>query len=156
MKITIRRAKKTEIKRILEIQKMAFIVQAEKYDAYDIPPMIETERDVENIFRSQIILVAFADGILVGSIRITEGENDAELKRLSVAGQYQNMGIGKSLLLEAEKYCSRFDRIWLFTGGQSTKNIGLYKKAGYSPYKEEPFKDGFTLIFMEKFTKNHK
>ncbi len=55
------------------------------------------------------------------------------------------------LLKEAEMYCENLRRIWLFTGGQSKSNIDLYKKLGFVPFKEEHWKDNFTLIYMEKY-----
>lgn len=150
MNYTIRQANSGDLARILEIQKKAFIVQAEKYDAYDIPPMVETIKDINLESEKLIVLVAELDGILAGSVRIVYGKDDAEIKRLSVADEFQRQGIGRKLMKEAEKFCGGLSRIWLFTGGQSYNNIELYKKLGYKPYKEDFWKDGFTLIYMEK------
>lgn len=150
MELLIRKAQAKDIPVMLEIQKKAFLVQARMYDAYDIPPMIETEDDVDLCSDKLKVLVAELEGELTGSIRIAFGDNDAEIKRLSVADGLQNRGIGRRLMTEAEKHCAGLERIWLFTGGQSKKNISLYAKLGYAPYKEEPFKDQFTLIYMEK------
>lgn len=150
MNLLIRKAEQEDIPVLLRIQKKAFIVQAELYDAYDIPPMIETEEDVNLASENLIVLVAEIEGRLVGSIRVVFGEGDAEIKRLSVIDNYQGRGIGKQLLLEAEKHCLNLSRVWLFTGGQSYSNINFYKKSGYLPFKEEPWKDNFTLIYLEK------
>ncbi len=150
MDLKIRHAKQEDIPGILEIQKKAFVVQAEKYDAYDIPPMIETASQVKLDSDKLVVLVAELNGILVGSIRIAFGSDDAEIKRLSVSDEFQKQGIGSRLMKAAEKYCEGLSRIWLFTGGQSYGNIELYKKLGYSTYKEDPWKDDFTLIYLEK------
>ncbi len=150
MELVIRKVLAKDIPVMLEIQKKAFLVQARMYDAYNIPPMIETEDDIDLYSDKLKILVAESEGKLIGSVRIAFGDNDAEIKRLSVADGLQNKGIGRKLLNEAEKHCAGLERIWLFTGGQSKKNISLYTKMGYAPYKEEPFKDQFTLIYMEK------
>ncbi|MFO7612597.1 MAG: GNAT family N-acetyltransferase [Clostridia bacterium] len=151
MRIIVRKAMSSDVHRLLEIQKKAFLVQALKYDAYDIPPMVEEEGDVKIDSPGWLVLVAEADGILAGSIRAEFGRDDAEIKRLSVDDSYQNMGIGSLLMHEIEKHCAGLKRIWLFTGGQSEKNIRLYEKLGYNIFREEPFKDGFTLVHMEKF-----
>jgi len=150
MDLIIRRAKTEDIPRILEIQKKAFVVQADKYDAYDIPPMIEAADQINLDSSKLVILVAEIDGVVTGSIRIAYGENDAEIKRLSIADEFQKQGIGSRLMKEAETYCDNLSRIWLFTGGQSYENINLYKKLGYRTFKEEHWKDGFTLIYLEK------
>lgn len=151
MEIVIRPAKKEDITKLLEIQKIAFTVQAKLYDAYDIPPMIETDAEIDLESSNLIVLVAETEGEIAGSIRIAFGDNDAEIKRLSVAEKFQKKGIGTKLLAEAEKHCVNLSRIWLFTGGQSKSNINLYKKIGFVPFKEEHWKDNFTLIYMEKY-----
>ncbi|MCK5757923.1 MAG: GNAT family N-acetyltransferase [Clostridiales bacterium] len=151
MEITIRHAASKDITKLLEIQKIAFTVQAKLYDAYDIPPMIETAEQIDLNSTGLIVLVAVIDGEIAGSIRVVVGSNDAEIKRLSVAEKFQKKGIGTKLLKEAEMYCENLTRIWLFTGGQSKSNIELYKKLGFIPFKEEHWKDNFTLIYMEKY-----
>ena len=151
MEITIRYATSKDIPKLLEIQKIAFTVQAKIYDAYDISPMIETADEIDLDSSSLIVLVAEIDGEIAGSIRVVFGSNDAEIKRLSVADKFQKKGIGTKLLKEAEKHCDDLKRIWLFTGGQSKSNIDLYKKLGFIPFKEEHWKDKFTLIYMEKY-----
>ncbi len=151
MEITIRHATSEDITKLLEIQKIAFTVQAKLYDAYDIPPMIETAEEINLSSTDLIVLVALIDGEIAGSIRVVFKGNDAEIKRLSVAEKFQKKGIGTKLLKEAEMYCENLRRIWLFTGGQSKSNIDLYKKLGFVPFKEEHWKDNFTLIYMEKY-----
>ena len=150
MRITIRQATNEDINKLLEIQKIAFIVQAKIYDAYDIPPMIETSAEINLNSSNLIVLVAVIENEIAGSIRVVIGNNDAEIKRLSVAEKFQKMGIGTKLIKEAEKLCNNLSRVWLFTGGQSKSNIDLYKKLGFIPFKEEHWKDNFTLIYMEK------
>jgi ribosomal protein S18 acetylase RimI-like enzyme len=150
MDLLIRHAEQKDIPRILEIQKKAFVVQAEKYDAYDIPPMVESPGQIKLESEKIVVLVAEINGEIAGSVRVAYGTDDAEIKRLSVAEEFQKKGIGSRLMMEAEKYCEGLSRIWLFTGGQSFDNINLYKKLGYSTYKEEPWKDNFTLIYLEK------
>ncbi len=143
MEITIRHATSEDIIKLLEIQKIAFTVQAKLYDAYDIPPMIETAEEINLSSTDLIVLVALIDGEIAGSIRVVFKGNDAE--------KFQKKGIGTKLLKEAEMYCENLRRIWLFTGGQSKSNIDLYKKLGFVPFKEEHWKDNFTLIYMEKY-----
>jgi len=151
MKIAIRQATSEDIPKILEIQKNAFTIQAELYEAYDIPPMVETAEEIDLNSTELIVLVAHNEDEIAGSIRVVFGKNDAEIKRLSVAEEFQKKGIGTKLLKEVEKYCEGLERIWLFTGGQSISTINLYKKLGFAPFKEEHWKGNFTLIYMEKY-----
>lgn len=151
MAILIRQAEHKDIPGILKIQKMAFIVQAELYNAYDIPPMVETAKDIKLDSTDLIVLVAEVNDEIAGSVRVVFGSNEAEIIRLSVAEKFQKMGIGTNLLKKAETYCEKLDRIWLFTGGQSKSNIRLYKKLGFVSFKEEHWKENFTFIYMEKY-----
>jgi len=150
MNVVIREAKAEDLPEIIKIQKIAFKVQADRYDAYDIPPMVETEADIDLTSDKLVVLVAEVNGDIAGSVRVGYGDKDAEIKRLSVKEEFQKRGIGSRLMAAAEGYCNSLDRIWLFTGGQSFKTINLYKKLGFSVYKEEPWKDNFTLIYLEK------
>lgn len=150
MGLIIRSALEGDLKKLLEIQKKAFAVQAEKYDAWDIPPMVETITDVDLSKKNMTVLVAEINNEIVGSIRLLKEGDSAEVKRLSVSDNHQNKGIGRKLMNEIENHTGGIKRLWLFTGGQSEKNISLYKKLGYTVFKEEHFKDEFTLIHMEK------
>jgi len=151
MEIVIRKANLGDLERLIEIQKEAFAFQARKYDAWDIPPMVEKANDINLDDPGLTVLVAEADGVLLGSIRLLKDGTEAEIKRLSVSKGFQNNGIGSKLMKSIEENAEDIKRLWLFTGGQSYKNINLYRKMGYDSYKEEPFKDEFTLIYMEKY-----
>ncbi|HPQ45792.1 MAG TPA: GNAT family N-acetyltransferase [Clostridia bacterium] len=150
MEILLRKAGEEDLAEILAIQKKAFLVQAQKYDAYDIPPMVEEASDIDLSDENLSVIVALVSGRIAGSIRLLRDGQSAEIKRLSVSDEWQNMGIGRRLMEEIEKHTEGISRLWLFTGGQSEKNIALYEKMGYRIYKEEPFKDEFTLVYMEK------
>lgn len=150
MDIKIRPAIAADLEEIIRIQKKAFIVQADRYDAYDIPPMVEKPEDIKLDSSNLVVLVAEADGVIAGSVRVGYDGDEAEIKRLSVSDEFQSMGIGRKLMAVAEEKCIGLKRIWLFTGGQSYRNIEIYKKLGFSVYKEEPWKGDFTLIYLEK------
>ncbi len=150
MEIVIRKAMEEDLGALLEVQKKAFLVQAEKYDAFDIPPMVEEKKDIDLKNPNLTVLIAEIDGVIAGSIRLLKEGDGAEIKRLSVLGEYQNLGIGTKLMQEIEEFSYGVERLWLFTGGQSKKNIELYLKLGFRVFKEEPFKDNFTLVYMEK------
>ena len=102
MEVIIRKAKSEDLVEIIRIQKSAFKVQADRYDAYDIPPMIEKAEDIDLFSENLAVLVAELDGSIAGSVRIGYGEKDAEIKRLSVNDEYQNKGIGKRLIWQTK------------------------------------------------------
>ncbi|MFX0133871.1 MAG: GNAT family N-acetyltransferase [Candidatus Hodarchaeota archaeon] len=138
------------LEEILNLQKIAFQVQAEIYNDYTIPPLIETLEDMKNIFPQQIFLKAIIDDIIVGSVRgYKEGET-CIIGRLIVHPDFQNQGIGTKLMNEIEKYFQDIKRYELFTGHKSKKNIYLYKKLGYKEFKLEPINEKLTHIYFEK------
>ena len=76
MDIIIRQATNNDKNKILEIQKNAFTVQAKLYNAYDIPPMIETAEEINLDSSNLIVLVAEIEGEIAGSIRVVYESND--------------------------------------------------------------------------------
>lgn len=59
-----------------------------------------------------------------------------------VSPEFQNKGIGRKLLLEAEAQYPKAKEIILFTGSHSEKNIKLYESVGYK--KREEYADKIT------------
>ena len=62
----------------------------------------------------------------------------------------QNQGIGTRLLHEIEKYFPEAERYKLFTGHKSQRNLYLYQKLGYRPFKRQRINDMLPLVFLEK------
>jgi ribosomal protein S18 acetylase RimI-like enzyme len=62
----------------------------------------------------------------------------------------QNRGLGARLLCEIESRFAQAARFELFTGSKSAKNLYLYRKLGYRPFKEQAIADQVALVFLEK------
>jgi len=147
--ITIRKAVKEDIDSILRIQKKAFLFQAKKYDDFEMPPMVETYKNVLNECKNHLIFVAMLQNKIVGSIRIIKNKDEAEIKRLSVDDDYHDNGIGQMLMRIAELQHPNLKRLWLVTGSKSYKSIAIYKKIGYEQYKEVDHKN-YKLVYLQK------
>lgn len=74
--------------------------------------------------------LAFLDSRLVGSITITEREDNYELKGFYVATEYQGKGIGKKLFKLVLGFAKNKDII-LDIYAHNTKTIEIYKKWGF-------------------------
>jgi len=149
MRIT--RAKIEDAEEILVLQKLAFQSEAELYNDYEIPPLMETLEEIKAHFRSHIILKALLNGKIIGTVRAGEENGVCHISRLAVHPERRNQGIGASLLVEIEKYykCRRFK---LFTGAKSYNNIHLYQKYGYKVFKTAKFGCGaIDILYMEKY-----
>ncbi len=74
----------------------------------------------------------------------------AELKSLAVAEDCQNQGIGTKWMREVEQHFDQAGRYALFTGQRSERNLHLYQKLGYEPFRRERVSEALTLVFLEK------
>jgi len=148
--LTIGSAKTEDLSEILQLQKEAYLSEAEIYNDYNIPPLTQDIDSLKKEFEKGNILKAMIGNELVGSVRAYKENTTCYIGKLIVKESQQNKGIGKSLMQAIENLyvdCKRFE---LFTGMKSGKNLFLYKKLGYVPFKEEKINDRLTLVFLEK------
>ena len=89
-------------------------------------------------------------GCIVGSVRAYLSEGTCFVGRLIVHPSVQNQGIGTRLMNEIEHAFSHAARFELFTGHLSERNLYLYHKLGYRPFKQERISDALTLVYLEK------
>ena len=101
---------------ILDIQKVAYLREAEAYNNYQIAPLMETLDESKEDFEKKTILKAVLNGKIVGSVRGYEEKGTCYVQRLMVHPDYQKKGIGKNLMLGLEEYFPTCDRFDLYTG----------------------------------------
>jgi ribosomal protein S18 acetylase RimI-like enzyme len=144
----IEKATSSDLEEILALQKLSFRSEAELYNNFNIPPMVQTLKETQDDFKRQLILKVTKDGKIIGSIRAFEKDGTCYLARLMVHPNFQNLGIGTKLLVEMEKLFDTCKRFELYTGYKSEKNIRLYKKVGYRIFQKSV--ENAYLIYMEK------
>lgn len=138
---------------ILKLQKLAYQMEAERYNNFDIPPLQQTCEELKGQFKEHIILKAVLNGKIVGTVRAHEKNGTCFIGRLAVHPDMQNQGIGTALMKEIEKYFSP-RRYELFVGSKSENNIHLYKKLGYNICKTGTYEcGGIKIFYMEKKVK---
>jgi ribosomal protein S18 acetylase RimI-like enzyme len=140
---------------ILEIQKAAYMIEAEIYDDFTIPPLLQTLEEIRAEFERMLILKAVLEQMIVGSVRAYSREETCFVGRLIVRPEFQDRGIGTSLLNEIERRFPDVRRFELFTGHKSERNLHLYKKLGYRPFRTEEIHPGLSLVYLEK-TRGHR
>ncbi len=139
-----------DAKPILALQKLAYVEEAILYNDFTIPPMVQKIEQVIQEFKEKSVLKVSIDDKIIGSVRAYQDKESCYIGKLMVHPAYQNRGIGTRLLNEIEKifqYCKRYE---LFTGCNSRKNIYLYRKNGYIPFKELPVSDTLKLVYLQK------
>ena len=139
-----------DAKEILQLQKLAYQSEAAIYDDYSIPPLIQSLEDMVSDLQKQTVLKVMMDGKIVGSVRGYIRDGTGYVGRLIVHPDFQNRGIGTRLMKAIEEHLSQAKRYELFTGHKSERNIHLYKKLGYRPFRTESINDRLVLVYMEK------
>jgi ribosomal protein S18 acetylase RimI-like enzyme len=158
--IEIKQASIEDADIILQIQIQAYLSEAEIYNDYGIPPLIQSLNEIRQEFSQQVFLKAIEkeelDEIrnIVGSVRGYIEKGTAYIGRLIVKPEYQNKGIGKKLMDAIEQHFKSANRYELFTGHKSTRNLHLYQKLGYCEFKRIPINDSLTMVFLEKHNNN--
>jgi ribosomal protein S18 acetylase RimI-like enzyme len=146
----IDRASTSDFAEILEIQKKAFLSEAEFYQNYNIQPLTQTLDEMVEECKEKVVLKAVIDEKIVGSIRANTLENGCWVNKLVVLPEFQRQGIGEKLLREIENYFLNAEKFTLATGAKSLSNIRLYEKVGYKIIGYEKFHDGVEAVMMEK------
>lgn len=134
MKIQIEKANISDAQAILELQKLAYRLEAEIYDDYCIPPLKQTVEELQKQFGDHVILKAVLNDKIIGTVRAYEKDGICHIGRLAVDPVMHNQGLGTALMqaIEAEFNTKIYE---LFAGHKSEKNLYLYKKLGYETYK---------------------
>lgn len=146
----IERAGVEDAEEILSLQRLAYQSEAAIYDDYTIPPLRQTLEEIRADFEGQVFLKASADGRIIGSVGARMQEKTCFIGRLIVHPDFQNRGIGTRLLNEIEETFSQAERFELFTGNRSERNLYLYRKLGYEPFRSEMASEELGLVFLEK------
>jgi len=148
--VKIERAAFEDLAEILALQKLAYQSEAALHDTFDLPPLTQTQAQIEADFGSQVFLKISDGQRIVGSVRARLAGGACHIGRLIVHPEVQGRGLGTRLMAEIERLFARAERYELFTGHKSARNLALYERLGYRPFREEIISDKLTLIFLEK------
>lgn len=151
--IIIERAYIEDAEEILELQKLAYLSEAEIIDDFTIPPLHQTINETLSELKHQIFLKVVLGNRIICSVRIYLEKSTGHIGKLIVHPDHQNFGIGTRLLHAAEKQFPDAERYELFTGQKSEKNLHIYKKNGYRVFKNKKVSEKLTLVFLEKINK---
>ncbi|MCL1879048.1 MAG: GNAT family N-acetyltransferase [Actinomycetia bacterium] len=134
---------------ILRLQYAAYQSEALIYGNFSIQPLTQTLEQTAAELQSCVVLKAVLDGRIVGSVRAHEDSGTAYVAKLMVLPGYQNKGLGRRLLqaIEGEFPGRRFE---LYTAAQSEKNLALYSKCGYTPFRAEKTASEPSFVHLEK------
>jgi ribosomal protein S18 acetylase RimI-like enzyme len=140
----------SDMEEILALQKLAYVSEAEIYNDYSIPPLLQTIDDIKNEYAAWTFMKAVDSGKIIASVRANEHDGTCYIGKLIVHPEHQNKGIGTALMKSIESHFKDCKRYELFTGHKSVKNIYLYEKLGYRIFKEVKIKDNLKFVYLEK------
>lgn len=148
--MTIEKALKEDLPKILELQYIAYQSEAELFRTQDIPPLKQTLDEVTAEFHNGTILKATDEnGEIIGSVRAYEENGTVYIGKLMVHPKMQKRGIGSQLLSAIENLFPEH-RYELFTSTRSVSNIRLYEKLGYTIFKEESVTEELQFVYLQK------
>lgn len=134
---------------ILELQKLAYQIEAERYHDFTLPPLTQTFEGMQHDLEKMVVLKAVLEDRIIGSVRAAEVDGTCYIGRLIVHPDYHNRGIGTRLMYKIEEHFNETKRFELFTGHKSAGPLHIYQKLGYREFKRREL-DTHTLVFLEK------
>ena len=148
--MNIQPARQQDLPEIMAVQRAAFEAEAQLVNDWNIPPLTQTLDELAADWRKGIVLKAVdEDGIIVGTVRGHMAPDGFYIGRLAVQPQWQGRGCG-SALLEAMIARAEPNRLVLFTSTKSERNLRLYERFGFKPFKKSTTATGVTLVWLEK------
>lgn len=149
----VRRASMTDAEAIKQITAEAFEKYCELAGLDTIEALNETIEDIYKDIAEKIVLVAYIDDEVVGSVRvgIDEETKEAYLSRFGVSTRYQNLGIGKALMnmVDITMRHNKVKRICLHTASKVFTLVRFYYGRGF--YIDSTTKDkGYVRALLVK------
>ena len=137
---------------VLTIQRAAYLAEARRYGAWDLPPLVETLEEIKKHLEDGTPAFGAFDGPrLVGSVRSRIDGERMEVARLAVAPDVQGGGVGRRLLEAISAQVPDHVRVvWLFTGAQSDENLRFYESAGFVRTREHLDAVGIRCVTLEQ------
>jgi ribosomal protein S18 acetylase RimI-like enzyme len=149
VRVSIVPAVEADMETILALQKLAYQSEAERYNDFDLPPLLQTLTEIQADFARTVFFKAIAEERIVGSVRGYVKDGTCYIGRLIVHPDMQKLGIGTRLMQTLEQHFNSAQRFELFTGHKSEPALRLYHKLGYREFKCQEMPT-HTIVFLEK------
>lgn len=148
--MVIEKAMVSDAEEILSLQKISYISEAKIYNDFNIPPLVQTLEQIKMEFDNYVFLKVLQDGKIIGSVRVSVFDGVCTIFKLIVHPDFQNRGVGTSMIKRIEEMLCECKRFEIFTGHKSERNIYLYQKLGYKLFKTEKVTDSLNMVYLAK------
>lgn len=150
--MNIVKAEKTDLEELLKLQYLAYASEAEIYDDYTIPPLVQTLEELQAEIQRSTCLVVKQNDVIIASVRAMRDGDLCHVGKLVVHPDFQGKGYG-SKMMSAIESCHRDSKVFeVFTGHKSTRNLYLYSKLGYKNYSQTQLNEKVNLVFLRKLS----
>lgn len=129
-----------DVGEVLTLQRAAYVTEARLHRDLELPALTQTAGELAaELADPTVVALGIRQGArLVASMRIRLRGSVAEISRLTVVPDLQGRGLGSRLLRAVDATLpDGIHRVELFTGENSTANIRLYERMGYSEFRRQ-------------------
>lgn len=145
----------------LELQKLAYQIEAELIGYDQLPPLRET---IDQLLEStEACLGYYVANKLVGAISYELEQEGASITSLTICKmivhpQYFKQGIASQLIQHLLDLCAskQVDEMMVSTGSKNIPAIQLYQKFGFVTHREQRIDANLTLITLKRHLNERK
>ncbi|MDO5696728.1 MAG: tRNA (guanosine(37)-N1)-methyltransferase TrmD [Dermatophilus congolensis] len=148
-----------DVPELFTMKRACWLNEAWLNDDLYIPPLMETIDELRAdmaVWHTWVVREPESRRLVAsGRARLVAGPGDSdpstwEVGRLMVAPDLEGKGIGRAILeFVLAQAPAEAQRAWLVTGGNSTRNQKIYRKAGFRP-STGPQLEGHDVVYMAK------
>ena len=96
--------------------------------------LYETLEDIREDIKNKIVLVAYVNGVIAGSVRLDKiGETTVYLSRLGIGEKFRKLGLGRTIMTMVDTILTErgVKSIELHTASKAAEQIAFYYRNGY-------------------------
>jgi len=136
------------VKRIMDLQRDSYKIEAQLIGFYEIPALKETIESLQQC--DEIFYGYYINDVLAGIISFKIIDDVLDIHRVAIHPSFFRMGIADKLINFIEGLDSNISRIVVCTGKDNLPAVNLYLKNGYKKKKDIEIKNGIYITEFEK------
>jgi len=136
------------VKKVFELQKASYLIEAELINFYEIPPLRESLMEFEEC--GEMFLGFFEGEELAGALSYETTGQELTICRMIVHPHYFRMGIAHRLIAHLEKNHPNIAIFKVSTGRENTPAKNLYLKNGFQHVEDIEVVPGLFISHFEK------
>ena len=133
--------------KVITLQRVSYLIEAEIIDFYEIPPLVETREEL--IHCGEHFVGYFIDDVLAGFLSYTEEDHVLDICRVAVHPDHFRKGIANSLLKQVLSLPG-IQKAIVSTGKKNLPALRLYQKHGFVIVGDKEIGNGIFLTNLEK------